>query len=180
MHISHRGHFKDLIEENDYNIIVEIGVRYGGFAFQLASASTVKKFYAIDPYNYNAENQDPNNSYESAKKLLLPLGNVEIIRAKNEDVVGNFEDKSIDFVYIDGLHDYNSVKLDMNNWWPKIKDGGCMAGHDFHPVFWPGIVEAVLEFVYEHHMRLFITGVGDLVGETDANMASWYFLKEGV
>jgi hypothetical protein len=37
-------------------------------------------------------------------------------------------------VYIDGLHDYGSVKQDIAAWWPKVKVGGFIGGHDYHDV----------------------------------------------
>ena len=50
------------------------------------------------------------------------------------DVAKTVEDGSLDFVYIDGLHDYGSVKRDIGAWWPKVKVGGFIGGHDYHDV----------------------------------------------
>jgi len=41
-----------------------------------------------------------------------------------------FRNKSLDFVYIDGDHNYNAVVEDIEHWQPKIKSGGYIAGHD--------------------------------------------------
>ncbi len=56
-----------------------------------------------------------------------------------------FPDASVDFVFLDAAHDYQSVTADLRAWWPKIKPGGVLAGHDYVPV-WGGVVEAVDEF----------------------------------
>jgi len=42
-----------------------------------------------------------------------------------------FADESIAFVFIDGNHTRESVLEDCAAWWPKIKPGGVMAGHDY-------------------------------------------------
>lgn len=42
-----------------------------------------------------------------------------------------FDNKSIDFVFIDGAHDYASVCKDIRAWLPKVKKGGIIAGHDY-------------------------------------------------
>jgi hypothetical protein len=50
----------------------------------------------------------------------------------------------IDLIFIDALHDYESVKQDIHLWWPKVRIGGMLAGHDFNHQ-WPGVERAVAE-----------------------------------
>jgi predicted O-methyltransferase YrrM len=38
---------------------------------------------------------------------------------------------SFDFVYIDARHDYASALEDIRDWWPKVRRGGILAGHDY-------------------------------------------------
>ena len=40
--------------------------------------------------------------------------------------------EKLDFVYIDANHNYECVKEDIEHWYPKVKVGGIIAGHDFH------------------------------------------------
>jgi hypothetical protein len=42
-----------------------------------------------------------------------------------------FQAESVDFCFIDGDHRYASVMADLQAWWPKIKPGGVLAGHDY-------------------------------------------------
>ena len=70
--------------------------------------------------------------------------NIELIEDYSYNVVDNFEDKSIDFIYIDGEHDYESVKKDIELYLPKLKDSGIIGGHDFSTQ-WPGVRRAVNE-----------------------------------
>jgi hypothetical protein len=45
-----------------------------------------------------------------------------------------FEPESLDAVYIDGYHFYKAVLEDIDVWYPKIKKGGILCGHDFTSV----------------------------------------------
>lgn len=50
----------------------------------------------------------------------------------------------LDVVFIDALHDYESVKQDIALWWPLVREGGYLAGHDYNHK-WPGVMRAVAE-----------------------------------
>jgi hypothetical protein len=54
-----------------------------------------------------------------------------------------YENESLDFVFIDGAHDYQSVKEDIEHWFPKVKRGGYIAGDDYN---WETVKLAVIEF----------------------------------
>jgi len=47
------------------------------------------------------------------------------------DAVKDFEDDSIDFVYIDGNHSFKYVAEDICEWVKKVKVGGFVCGHDY-------------------------------------------------
>jgi len=66
------------------------------------------------------------------------------IRAPSVQAADEFADESADFVYIDAAHDYESVAADLRAWWPKVKVGGWIAGHDYPT--WEGVQQAVDEF----------------------------------
>jgi len=46
--------------------------------------------------------------------------------------VNIFQDKSIDFIYVDARHDFCGVYEDLSLYFPKLKCNGIMAGHDYH------------------------------------------------
>jgi predicted O-methyltransferase YrrM len=68
------------------------------------------------------------------------------LKMKSSDAVSQFEDGTIDFIYIDGNHQYDFVKKDLELYVPKIKSGGIISGHDYGGPTTPGVTRAVDEF----------------------------------
>lgn len=60
------------------------------------------------------------------------------------DAAKNVEDNTIDFLYLDASHDYESVKRDIETWLPKMKEGSIMTGDDYNSS-WTGVICAVDE-----------------------------------
>lgn len=61
-----------------------------------------------------------------------PLSNIITpIRKSSIEASKQFEDNSIDIVYIDAGHLYEDVKSDIESWYPKVKPGGIISGHDY-------------------------------------------------
>jgi hypothetical protein len=56
-----------------------------------------------------------------------------------------------DMIFLDAMHDYESVKADIDRWWPKLKAGGIFAWHDYGHGDFPGVKQAVDEW---HHGEL--------------------------
>ena len=48
-----------------------------------------------------------------------------------------FADGTFDFIYVDARHDRLGVLEDLQAWWPKLRRGGLMAGHDYTEQFEP-------------------------------------------
>ena len=55
---------------------------------------------------------------------------VNIVRSISWEAADLYPDNSIDFVFVDACHDYDSVSKDIFAWYPKVKVGGIIAGHD--------------------------------------------------
>ena len=75
---------------------------------------------------------------------LAGWNNVVKIRGHSDDLADVFADGEFDLVYIDALHAYASVTNDIYRWWPKVREGGFLGGHNYSPR-WPGVVQAVRE-----------------------------------
>jgi hypothetical protein len=77
------------------------------------------------------------HNIKSVKHIINP------IKSPSVDASKLFQDESLDFVFIDGSHDYKSVKDDIQHWFPKVKIGGYIAGDDY---VWPDTKKAVDEY----------------------------------
>lgn len=63
-----------------------------------------------------------------------------------------YSDGSLDFVFIDAAHDFHSVVGDIRAWWPKVRIGGWIGGHDFGT--WNGVTKGVSKSFEEfEHLR---------------------------
>jgi len=134
--ISRHGLAK-LFADLGFKHIVEIGVEKGLYTKALAKFNPQATIYAIDAWHPIKGYRDHVNRdklqrfYEISKERLAPFPNVKIIRQLSLDAVRDFNDKSLDAVYIDADHCFQSVTNDICEWGKKVKAGGIVAGHDF-------------------------------------------------
>ncbi len=73
--------------------------------------------------------------------------NIRKIKHFSYEVAPMFDNNSIDIVYIDGEHTYRAVKKDIEDWLPKCRL--FIAGHDYWPGKFPGVIKAVHESIGE-------------------------------
>ncbi|MFA5830886.1 MAG: class I SAM-dependent methyltransferase [Candidatus Paceibacterota bacterium] len=126
-----------LFNELGFSVGAEIGVQSGNYSEVLCKAIPTLKLYGVDAWTkyegYNdvqGEQERYDRIYEQAKNKLAPY-NCQLIKKWSMDAVKDFDDKSLDFVYLDGNHDFAHVTEDIKAWEKKIKPGGILAGHDF-------------------------------------------------
>ena len=115
-----------------------IGISFGyGEEYVLENVS-LKKLFMIDPYtHYDFSAMTPElweEQYNHAKEKFGGLQNADLWRVSSEAASRLIADGSLDFVYIDGNHFYPAVKKDIELWWPKVRVGGVMGGHDYSDV----------------------------------------------
>ena len=125
----------------------EIGTASGNYAYSLASRNRKAKLFCVDPYEaYDGYDDFDEASmlinYNKARQRLKNYDNVEFIRKYSRDALDLFEDGSLDYVYIDANHAYESVLFDIENWSDRVRSGGIIAGHDYSK---PGVRQAVDE-----------------------------------
>ena len=71
---------------------------------------------------------------------------ITLIDAPSVDASKNFDDFSLDLVFIDACHKYQCVYDDITHWLPKIKNNGILCGHDFCEHF-SGVKKAVIKLL---------------------------------
>lgn len=134
-------------------VACEIGVFQGDNARDINKHLNIGKFYLIDPYKaYDAKN-DPNllkrakrsahrkNDFKTSK--WLEMSSEEAVKEIKED---------LDFIYIDGNHDYEYVIKELELYSPKVKAGGIISGHDIQ---YEGVSKALLEYSRKMNYEVF-------------------------
>ena len=75
----------------------------------------------------------------------------KVWRMKSEDAAPEVNNGTLDYVFIDGDHSYEGVKRDITLWWPKVKEGGWIGGHDWKSERHPEVTYAVVDAFVEPH-----------------------------
>jgi predicted O-methyltransferase YrrM len=116
----------------DESHFVEVGNWKGRsasyMAVEIINSGKRIKFDCIDIHTmWETQYEDFLENTKLVKEIINP-----IIGPSNE-IVNQYKNESLDFVFIDASHDYEDILEDMKNWLPKIKVGGVFAGHDYSP-----------------------------------------------
>ncbi len=135
-----RDNLAELFYELGFTSGAEIGVERGKYSEVLCKANPKLHLNSIDPWSpsayepgisgVNEEQPYFDGVYEEAKVRLAPY-NCTIIRKGSIEALNDFKDSSLDFVYIDGNHDFVNFTNDLHFWLKKIRVGGIMSGHDY-------------------------------------------------
>lgn len=131
-----RNGLAKLFAELGFKTGAEIGVFEGAYSEILCKENPKLKLFSIDPWTPHkgyldyARKSTLENAFNQAKTKLASL-NAEIVKKYSQDALEDFLDGSLDFVYIDGDHSFQTCLDDINGWSNKVKTGGIIAGHDF-------------------------------------------------
>lgn len=130
-----------LFAELGFKTGVEIGTDQGEYAEVLCRTIPDIELFCVDPWL--AQAYEPGQQPESNEKqkffderhsettFRLMNFNAAILRKTSMDVVHTFPDNFLDFVYIDGNHDFLNVTQDIHHWFKKVRPGGILSGHDY-------------------------------------------------
>ncbi len=138
------------IGPNNNKKMIEIGSFVGESTVMFADSFGF--VISIDPFLSGYDNNDTtscldlNYAYDEFIKRTSKYNNIKNIKLTSDDAIDVLRDEIFDFVYIDGLHTYEQVKMDIINYKPLIKTGGVIGGHDYHS-YWSGVINAVDELL---------------------------------
>jgi len=104
-----------------------------------------KSFVESGSEDSKVDQKEYNRCYDITLIRVNPwIKQCEIMKMKSVDAAELIADNSLDYVFIDADHSYAGVKQDIELWYPKIKLGGWIGGHDYDKRF-PGLIMAVKE-----------------------------------
>lgn len=165
---------------------VEVGTHRGLFAHSLLK-QWIGHLTCVDHYKNGYDPEDPASGgdreldYLQTRELLNYFCTQwKMLRLDSVSAALQFASDELDFVYMDGCHQYLSIQEDIKAWYPKVKVGGILAGHD---IVYTGeenggwgryVQQAVFEFVEKLNPRPIVW----LVREVDNSPWSWFIIKE--
>lgn len=169
-----------IAQAHDGAVFVEVGAYLGRSSVYLASriqrAGKRIRVYVVDLWDgwfyddFHRQTPMPESSdvfwhfvrnvrRVGVEDVLFPL------RMASEKASSLFEDGTVDFVFLDGDHGYESVRRDLRCWFPKVKRCGLLGGHDYVREEYPGVRRAVDEFLAEQELPFQIVGTSFLLGK---------------
>ena len=164
---------------NSMNLVgegVELGVQLGHFSASILSAWQGACLNSVDPWREfpQTEYEDASNVsqveqdriFNEATARLEAFGSrSRVLRMTSQEAAPLFRAGQLDFVYIDAQHHYEAARDDIETWYPKVRKGGILAGHDYlegeREAGYFGVKRAVDEFVARRGLRLVVSAEGD-------------------
>lgn len=135
----HRQALVSLVRKRGWTRGVELGVDKGILFRMLLEGVPSLRLTGVDVF---PDRERSRRAFVTASDYA---DRAELLAMSTNEAAGIVPDGSQDFVFIDADHSYDAVKQDIAAWLPKVKAGGWIGGHDFHPRKFPGVVNAVRE-----------------------------------
>lgn len=133
---------------------VEIGTGGGGWTNHILTyLKNVQLIHCIDPWKHfengffeqiGSQEMHDHNYKDFLNKLKSHPGRIKTHRMGSMEAIEHLKEEKFDFIYIDGCHEEDYVKHDIEKFWPLVKPGGFFGGHDY------GLVAGVTRQVDKH------------------------------
>lgn len=151
---------------------IELGVASGDFSLHMVRSGRFSCFFGVDKYS----DHHNTNEYRNTLELIGVFEHYKLLRMTFEEALPLFPDETFDFVYVDGYaHTGEEGGKTIASWLSKVKIGGVLAGHDYHPD-WPLVVTAVHELCERTGFELMVTQKTESGGRLD-KYPSWAIVK---
>ena len=150
--IFRRENFSEMLGKLNLNKGVEIGTQAGINAEQFCKTNVNIDLTCVDPWwTIDIESRrhgetEQNMFYKECVERLNPY-NARILKMTSMEALSNFKDGSLDFVVVDGNHDFNYAITDIIFWAKKVKAGGIIMVHDYD-AYMTGVVRAVDSYTH--------------------------------
>ncbi len=164
----------DLMVENNYKIMAEIGVLKSAMLKKVGLLDVdnqIEEYWAIDCWALQPDNPPYSVTpidywdmlYKRACSFMTLYKSVKVLRMDSREAAKMFEEKRdrhyfkdgyFDLVFIDANHNKEEVLKDIEAWLPLIKKGGIICGHDYPSSQWLGVQEAVDEYFGVENVEL--------------------------
>ncbi len=147
--------------------VIEVGVEQGFFSRVILKENQPRELYLVDAWAAQPGTEwqmldpvarsDHEQNFMRVRRLFSHQKEVTILRALSVPAAALFADESLDIVYLDA--DHLRTAEDIAAWWPKIRPGGWLCGHDYtHGLFsWVTVKEAVDTWIAETGLTLLTT-----------------------
>jgi hypothetical protein len=152
-------------------------------------ANPTLELYGVDPHQTYSEYKDYalNSTMRRIKaeahERLDQYPTYHFVEKFSMDALEDFEDESLDFVYIDANHADPWVTEDITEWAKKVRKGGVVSGHDYARVRSIAdrydVVNAVTRYAEKNGIQIYIWGLESKADRTLKRepIRSWMFLK---
>jgi len=179
----------ELFAELKFNRGAEVGVDRGYFSEILCKANPDLHLYCVDPWKYdtfpegNPYRLDQpyfDQCYKEATELLAPY-KTTIVKKTSMEALDEFEDNSLDFVYIDANHDFVNFTQDLHHWIKKVRFGGIISGHDYTYFSYKKfnhVKRALIAYARSYRMIPVFATMFDRHGLKRDKYRSWFWCKD--
>lgn len=174
---------------------VEVGVWRGEFSAHNLRFWT-GNYFMVDLWEFRKDgtadkNMDDQKSWdeikaEAIRNVRFAAKRVVVCQGESLDRAKDAMDGLFDWIYLDAMHDYDSVMRDMEAWWPKLRPGGLFSGDDYgdQSLRWQekyggvargfnwGVKDAVIDFAKKYGKQFSVTWMND-----KTQCPAWYMVK---
>lgn len=138
---------------------IEVGVAKGETsAYLLDKCPNIEKLFGVDPYlpyedwcRFIDEKEINLQESIAIDNLKSYMDRFEFMKTTSEEAIKSFAPGSVDYVFIDGDHSYDQTLADLKMYYPLIRSGGILFGHDINL---SSVRDAIEKFREDNKIRI--------------------------